>query len=260
MSQENIRAKKKFGQNFLNNQGIIKKIVNIINPTNKKIIEIGPGMGALTEHLIPAADEFVAFEIDTDMIQILNAKNWFNDETKKIIQGDFLEADLNSFGGFEVCGNIPYYITSDIIMKLLDYRFLFKRATLMVQDEVANRLVAKPNSKEYSKLTVTCQYVAKVTKELFVGKNNFTPIPKVDSAIVSLEFYQDKQDNFENIKNFLKLCFANRRKKLTWSLKQNYDKELITSAYSTMNIDDNTRAEQLTLDQLVKLYNLLNKL
>ncbi|MFZ8229624.1 16S rRNA (adenine(1518)-N(6)/adenine(1519)-N(6))-dimethyltransferase RsmA [Mycoplasmopsis bovis] len=248
------RAKKKFGQNFLNNADVVKKIIDIINPEGKKILEIGPGTGALTKFLVDKCSKYVAFEIDTDMIAFLNENNYFNLGSTELIHKDFLEADLNQYACFEVVGNIPYYITSDIILKIIDNRFLFKRATLLVQKEVADRIIATPNSPDYSKLSITCQYVAKVKKELFVGRNNFTPAPKVDSAIVTFDFYQNKGENYSNLKTFFKLCFSARRKKLMWSLKQTYSQEKVQNAYKALNIDENIRIQQLNLDTIIKLY------
>ncbi|MBZ4212792.1 16S rRNA (adenine(1518)-N(6)/adenine(1519)-N(6))-dimethyltransferase RsmA [Mycoplasma sp. U97] len=257
MYQENIKAKKKYGQNFLNNQGIINKIVSIINPKNKKIIEIGPGMGALTKELVKESSNLIAFEIDTDMINYLNQINIFDGIKNKIINEDFLESNLSDYKEFEIVGNIPYYITSEIIFKIIDNRFLFKRAVLMVQKEVADRIVATINSSEYSKLSLSCQYVAKVKKELIVKKDNFTPVPKVDSAIVSFYFYQKKDDDFDRIKEFFKLCFLARRKKLIWSLSKKYKKEDILNTFKKLNLDENIRIQQLDLNCVLKLYNLL---
>lgn len=248
------RAKKKFGQNFLKNADVVKKIIDIINPEGKKILEIGPGTGALTKFLVDKCSKYVAFEIDADMIAFLNENNYFKLGSAELIHKDFLEADLNQYACFEVVGNIPYYITSDIILKIIDNRFLFKRATLLVQKEVADRIIATPNSPDYSKLSITCQYVARVKKELFVGRNNFTPAPKVDSAIVMFDFYQNKDDNYSNLKPFFKLCFSARRKKLMWSLKQTYNQEKVQNAYKALNIDENIRIQQLNLDTIIKLY------
>lgn len=248
------RAKKKFGQNFLKNADVVKKIIDIINPEGKKILEIGPGTGALTKFLVDKCSKYVAFEIDTDMIAFLNENNYFKLGSTELIHKDFLKADLNQYVSFEVVGNIPYYITSDIILKIIDNRFLFKRATLLVQKEVADRIIATPNSPDYSKLSITCQYVARVKKELFVGRNNFTPAPKVDSAIVTFDFYQNKGDNYSNLKTFFKLCFSARRKKLMWSLKQTYSQEKVQNAYKALNIDENIRIQQLNLDTIIKLY------
>ncbi|EIN14877.1 Dimethyladenosine transferase [Mycoplasmopsis agalactiae 14628] len=248
------KAKKKFGQNFLHSESVIQRIVDIINPEGKQIIEIGPGTGALTKYLVNKCSKLVAFEIDPDMIQFLNKQNYFDAENKKLVHDDFLNANLDQYACFEVVGNIPYYITSEIIFKIIENRFLFKRAALLVQKEVADRIVAAPNSYEYSKLSITCQYVAKVKKELFVSKNNFSPVPKVDSAIVTFDFYQDKNDNYDQLKDFFKLCFSARRKKLIWSLKQVYSQEKILYAYNLLNINENIRIQQLDLETIKKLY------
>ncbi|WP_027334590.1 16S rRNA (adenine(1518)-N(6)/adenine(1519)-N(6))-dimethyltransferase RsmA [Mycoplasmopsis felifaucium] len=258
MYQENIKAKKKFGQNFLNNKQTIQKIVNVINPAGKKIIEIGPGLGAITKEIINETNKFIAFEIDKDMIQVLDDLQIFDNDCKTVIEGDFLQKDLSLYDGFEVVGNIPYYITSDIIFKIIDNRFLLKRAVLMVQNEVAERIVARPNSPEYSKLSITCQYVADVKKELFIGKKNFTPIPKVDSAIVSFNFHQDKQDNYYNLKDFFKLCFLQRRKKLIWSLSQTYSKDIVLKVFNILNLSENARIQELDLKTILNLYKFLN--
>lgn len=258
MYQENIKAKKKFGQNFLNNSNVIKKIINVINPENKKIIEIGPGMGAITKEIINTSQEFVAFEIDRDMVDYLTSLNIFSNG-KELIMQDFLKADLSIYSNYEIVGNIPYYITSDIIFKIIDYRFLFKRAVLMVQNEVADRLIAKTNTNEYSKLSITVQYVADVKKEFFIGKNNFTPAPKVDSAIVSLVFKQNENDNYEVLKEFFKLCFLARRKKLIWSLTQKFSKESVLKAFQKNNLSENTRIQELDVEKIVCLYNSLRE-
>lgn len=245
-------AKKKFGQNFLIDSNIINKIIEIIAPQGKKIIEIGPGMGALSTHLVSSALEYKAFEIDVDMINYLTSNKILTSD--QIVSGDFLKSNLDEFAGYEIVGNIPYYITSEIIFKIIENRHLIKKATLMVQDEVAQRLIAKINSPEYSKLSITVQYVANVSKELFVNKTAFNPAPKVNSAIVVIDFKDTKDNNFEHLKDFFKLCFLSRRKKLIWSLKSKYTVEKITQAYKTLNLGDNTRIQELELDKIVVLY------
>ncbi|VEU77957.1 16S rRNA (adenine(1518)-N(6)/adenine(1519)-N(6))-dimethyltransferase RsmA [Mycoplasmopsis columbinasalis] len=252
-----VFAKKKFGQNFLINQTLIKKIVALIEPANKHLIEIGPGRGALTKMLAPQAQRLTAFEIDPDMKNYLLAQNILNEE--QIVLQDFLQTDLNSYKGYEVVGNIPYYITSDILFKLFDYRYCFKKAYLMVQNEVADRLVAKPNTNAYSKLTLTAQHIAKVTKCFKVPSSAFNPMPKVDSAIIMLEFYQDETDNYDQLKEFFKLCFLARRKKLSWALQTKYTSAAIKNTYNILNLNDLTRIQELNLETVLKLYELLNE-
>ncbi|UUD35497.1 16S rRNA (adenine(1518)-N(6)/adenine(1519)-N(6))-dimethyltransferase RsmA [Mycoplasmopsis caviae] len=258
MFQESkIKAKKKYGQNFLNDQNTIKKIIDIINPKDQKIIEIGPGKGALSKILNQQASELVAFEIDTDMVNYLLNNDIL--DNNQIVVGDFLTADLGKFKDYIVVGNIPYYITSDIIFKLLENRHNFKKAILMVQNEVAQRLVAKVNESEYSKLSITVQYCADVKKELFVKKSLFDPIPKVDSAIVSLTFKQQKDDNFEELSKFFKLCFLARRKKLTFALATKYSNDKIKVAYSNLNLKELVRIQELDLNTILALYEQLEK-
>lgn len=251
-----IKAKKKFGQNFLNNQKIIDQIVEIISPEGKNIIEIGPGMGAITKKIVQKSKKLVAYEIDNDMVEYLTKNNILNNQ--QIIHQDFLESDLSIYNDYEIVGNIPYYITSEILFKIIDFRQNFNKVTLMVQNEVADRIVAKINTPEYSKLSLTLQYVATVNKVLFVDKKHFEPSPKVDSAIVTIEFNKEAK-NFENLKDFFKLCFLSRRKKLTWSLKTKYSIEKITKAYNTLNLSDLTRIQQLDLEKVIRLYEELEK-
>ncbi|TNK88000.1 ribosomal RNA small subunit methyltransferase A, partial [Mycoplasmopsis pullorum] len=144
--KKEVYAKKKFGQNFLTDQNIISKILNIHQLEGNKILEIGPGRGALTKELVKQAKEVVAFEIDGDMINILNKE--IASDNFKLFHMDFLESDISDFKDFLVIANIPYYITSDIIFKLLDYRQNFTAATLMVQKEVAERIIANKRISE----------------------------------------------------------------------------------------------------------------
>ncbi|OAB49099.1 16S rRNA (adenine(1518)-N(6)/adenine(1519)-N(6))-dimethyltransferase RsmA [Mycoplasmopsis gallinarum] len=255
---KNIKAKKYFGQNFLKNKAITKKIVDLAEITSTdSVIEIGPGKGALTKEILKKTKDLIVFEIDKDMQNYLIDNEIL--KTEQIILGDFLKAELSDFKNSVVIGNIPYYITSEIIFKILDNRFLFKKAILMVQKEVADRIVAKANSSEYSKLSVTCQYVAEVKKLLVVPKKEFDPVPNVDSAIISFNFYQKENDNFDELKNFFKLIFSTRRKKLSFSLKQYFNKEKILDLYNKMNLSENIRVQELSLNQMVEMYYLLNE-
>ncbi|TNK83167.1 16S rRNA (adenine(1518)-N(6)/adenine(1519)-N(6))-dimethyltransferase [Mycoplasmopsis pullorum] len=252
--KKEVYAKKKFGQNFLTDQNIISKILNIHQLEGNKILEIGPGRGALTKELVKQAKEVVAFEIDGDMINILNKE--IASDNFKLFHMDFLESDISDFKDFLVIANIPYYITSDIIFKLLDYRQNFTAATLMVQKEVAERIIANKNSKEYSKLSVTVQSICTPKIEFIVKKTSFSPAPNVDSAIITLKFDKEKAD-FEKLKDFYKLCFLARRKKLSYSLKTKYSTEAIKNAFEKLGYDDNLRIQQLDIYEIDELYYLL---
>lgn len=253
-----IKAKKQFGQNFLQDENIIEKIIEVIIPKNKKIIEIGPGQGAITKHLLQKCTQLTAFEIDKDMINILNNK-FQNAQNFNLIHQDFLDSDLSSYKEYMVVGNIPYNITTDIIFKLFEYRYTFKKVILMVQKEYAQRLIAKVNSTNYSKLTITANYLAKVKLEFLVHKQSFVPVPKVDSAIVSFDFYQDKNDNYDKLKDFFKLCFLFKRKFLLNSLATKYNKQKILDTFKTLNISNKIRIQELSIEQIIDIFNTLNK-
>lgn len=256
-SNKNVFAKKKYGQNFLQDPNIIKKIVSTIDALGKDVIEIGPGRGAITKFIEPIANSFVGYEIDKDMIDVLTTQKILKPE--QLIAGNFLEYDLSNYKNTIVIGNIPYYITSDIIFKLLDNYQNFTKAVLMVQYEVAQRLIAKKNSPNYSKLSVTVQYLSNVELNFIVPRNCFKPTPNVESAIVTLTFNKQAEDNFSKIKDFFKLCFLARRKKLTYALLTQYPNEKIIDAYEKLNFDSNIRIQQLDLEQIVELYRLLEK-
>ncbi|WP_036458956.1 16S rRNA (adenine(1518)-N(6)/adenine(1519)-N(6))-dimethyltransferase RsmA [Mycoplasma leonicaptivi] len=249
-----VYAKKKFGQNFLIDKNIIKKIINLLNDTNLDIIEIGPGRGALTNELVKLNNKITAFEIDKDMVEILS--NNIQSSNFNLIFGDFLEQNLSEINDSIVIANIPYYITTDILFKIFDNRNKIKKAILMVQKEVAQRINAKHNTNEYSKLSVSAQFLSKTAIEFFVPSKCFSPAPKVDSAILSLEFKDDISDSdWQKYKNFFKLCFANRRKKLIFSLKQVYDLKKIENVFQKLKYNENLRIQQLKTEEIIELFN-----
>lgn len=254
--KKEVYAKKKFGQNFLIDQNIIKKIIDVSQPKNKNIIEIGPGRGALTKILVKEAKKLDCFEIDPDMVEIL--KKEIHNDNFTLNQMDFLETDLQNYKNYDVIANIPYYITTDILFKIFDQVENFNNAILMVQKEVAQRIIAKKNSPDYSKLSLTCQYLADCKLEFIVKANSFNPVPKVDSAIISLKFKKNVE-NYSELKEFFKLCFLARRKKLTYSLTNKFSTNAIKKAYEKLNIDENIRIQQLDLDEIVKLYQYLTE-
>ncbi|WP_036452496.1 16S rRNA (adenine(1518)-N(6)/adenine(1519)-N(6))-dimethyltransferase RsmA [Mycoplasma buteonis] len=258
-NKKEVFAKKQFGQNFLNDKNIINKILQVFPYQNNNVLEIGPGRGALTKELIKDAKEVICYEIDADMVEILNKE--IQADNFKLIHQDFLKANLsdipeNTF----VIANIPYYITSDILFKLFQNRQKFAGLLLMVQKEVAQRIVAKKNSKDYSKLSVSSQYLANCKIEFIVPAKCFVPAPKVDSAIISLTFKNSEQtSDWEALQDFFKLCFLARRKKLSYSLKTKYSVKQISFAYQKLNKNDNLRIQELDLEEIVILYELLNQ-
>ncbi|QZE12056.1 16S rRNA (adenine(1518)-N(6)/adenine(1519)-N(6))-dimethyltransferase RsmA [Mycoplasma sp. Ms02] len=245
-----VYAKKKYGQNFLTDKNIINKIIALADVKDKNIIEIGPGRGALTKEMVKEAKSLTCYEIDGDMVEILT--NEIKSDNFHLIHKDFLEVDLSNMQFSSVIANIPYYITTDILFKLFENANKIDRAVLMVQKEVAQRLVASKNSPDYSKLTLSTNYISTPKLEFIVKSGSFSPAPKVDSAIISLTFNKDfdkKDEMFE----FFKLCFLARRKKLSFSLKTKYSNQTIEKAYKELNLSDNIRIQQLSLEEVIKL-------
>ncbi|RMA79018.1 16S rRNA (adenine1518-N6/adenine1519-N6)-dimethyltransferase [Metamycoplasma subdolum] len=252
-----IKAKKQFGQNFLTNDAIKEKIVEVSQVDNEDVIEIGPGLGAITFILAKKVKSLTAFEIDRDLHQKLS-DNLKQDNVEILLQ-DFLEFDFNQIKDkVKIVANIPYYITSDILFKLLRNYKKIKSATLMVQKEVSERLDAKPRTKEYSKLTVSVNYVCKVKKQFDVKKTNFNPIPKVDSAVITLEFKDSLPYDLEKFLHFVKLLFQFKRKTLFNNLIHTYNKEDILNALEKIEALPNVRSEELSLEQIENLFKELN--
>ncbi|WP_416738385.1 16S rRNA (adenine(1518)-N(6)/adenine(1519)-N(6))-dimethyltransferase RsmA [Mycoplasma sp. 005V] len=251
-------AKKEFGQNFLQDQNIINKIVQVFPIANENVLEIGPGRGALTKALLPSAKSVISYEIDQDMVDVL--KSEINDPKFHLIHQDFLQSDLTNIQESYLIANIPYYITTDILFKVFEHKEKFKGVLLMVQKEVAQRICAKINTSDYSKLSVSAQYLADCKIEFIVPRGCFIPAPKIDSAIISLVFKPNvSSQDWNKHKDFIKLCFANRRKKLSYALSTKFPKDEILTAYQTMGYDDNIRIQQLTVEEIIALHKLLLK-
>ena len=266
LSKYELQAKKRFGQNFLIDSNIVKKIVDTSNVNeNTIVIEIGPGIGAMTELLAEKAKKVICFEIDKDMVEIIAneviGKGIKNVEVKEI---DFLKVDLKDYDltsdRIIVVSNLPYYITTPIIFKLLG-EDIVTEIYVMVQDEVARRLVGMPGTKDYGSLSVMINFLAEAKFEFKVGRNCFLPAPNVDSAIVSIK--RKKNDyRLKNEAKFLKFIqdiFEMRRKTLINNLlkKINISRDEIESKLIENDFDINVRSESLSLDQIVKLYQML---
>lgn len=248
---KNIRPLKRFGQNYLIDKNVIANIVSVISPKKyEKIIEIGPGKGALTRELYKHNKHLTCFEIDNRVVEAL--KNEFNDI--EIINQDFLKADLQFYlnPNTIIVGNIPYNITSPILFKLIHEYELIGDVVLMVQNEVANRLIAKPRTKEYGILSVILNYFADVVYCFKVPPTCFYPKPKVDSALIRISFKKNLNTDF-NSKLFIKVikaCFGNRRKTLKNSL---LNSEFSALDFTSVNFDFSRRAEELLIDDYLLL-------
>ncbi len=256
-----IKAKKSLGQNFLQDEKVLANIANSVATSEKDlIIEIGPGTGALTKYLVKKKSFLIAYEIDERLKGILNK---FQNEKVKIIYGDFLKANILEdiknidYQNIYVIANIPYYITTPIIKKIT-YLEKLKSMTLLVQKEVALRFSAEPNSKAYGSLTVFLNYYFDI-KYLFTVKNIcFNPVPKVDSAVISL-IRKNKNNTLKDEDIFFKLiedAFKMKRKTLKNNLKS-YDWDKILEVLKKYNLLENVRAEQVSLDVFIEIANSL---
>lgn len=249
--------KKSLGQNYLHDDNICRNIVDIFNvQENDFVLEIGPGLGALTKYLIKKTNNLTAVELDQKNVEILNRDY----PSLAIVHKDFLKIDFGKFvdehqvkGRLKVIGNIPYYITSDIIFKIIDNRELISDAQLMMQEEVAQRLGASPNSKAYGILSVMVQTFCSVELLFKVNANCFYPKPKVDSRVVKMSFNNDYLSMIKDInffRKFVKGAFSQRRKTLKNSLKS-----INIDVTGVMNIDFKRRAETLSVTEFINLSN-----
>lgn len=254
------KTKKRFGQHFLNDFSVIEKLVYEINPKpDDLMVEIGPGLGALTLPLLEKLNHLNVVEIDRDVISRLKQKK----ETKLSIHGvDALkfnfETLLSDHKPLRVVGNLPYNISTPLIFHLLDFKSHIQDMHFMLQNEVVKRLTAETNTKTYGRLSVMVQYHCKTDYLFFVGPESFDPPPKVDSAIVKLTPWKDKTDTAKNEKHLseiVAMAFSMRRKTLRNNLKKVLTVEQIESA----NIDPSKRAENLNISEFVKLSNLFTE-
>ena len=252
--------KKKFGQNFLKDNNIIKKISNVCDTEKDDlIIEVGPGSGALTEYLINKSN-VIAYEIDTDLKEYLTNK--FVDKNITFIFDDFLNRDLVSdlsnikYNKLYVIANLPYYITTPIINKIIESKIDVSKMVLMVQKEVGERFSAKIGTKDYSSITVFLNYYFDIKKEFIVSSECFYPKPNVDSVIVSFT-KKDKRIDVKNEELFFKLVrdsFKQKRKTLKNNLRE-YDFEKIGQVLLKNNLPLDVRAENVSLEVFCEISN-----
>jgi len=267
VNQDNFFIKKKFSQNFLLDENIIKNIIEKASINKDSfVIEIGPGLGALTKYIAKIAKKLLIYEVDKDLIPILN--NFFGDNKNVIIiNQDFLKADvdhdinryLEGSNEVGVISNLPYHITTPIIMKILEESQNIKTLTLMMQLEVARRLTSKPNNKDYNALSIIIQDQTEAKFLFKVPKTVFKPKPQVDSAVI---FLDRKKDSITNPNTefyiFIHKAFAQRRKTLVNNLSEAYkefSKQYFKNLLERNGIIDTIRGEALSLEQFKILYN-----
>lgn len=266
-----VKAKKNLGQNFLVDQTAILGIVEAAGiKKDDQVIEIGPGIGSLTEQLLLAGAKVFAYEVDDSLPTILQNElpkkiddqplaSRFKILLKDVLKANFKE-DIGDFFDFtkpiKVVANLPYYITTPIIFALADSDLHFTSLTLMMQKEVAERLEAQPGSKDYGPLTISVQTEMKVKLALQVGRNSFMPRPKVDSSVVVLTPLKEKPA-IEDRKHFIwvvKMCFSQRRKTLNNNLKSLLpDKTKRDELITELGVEPRIRPEDLTIEQFIKI-------
>lgn len=265
LNKYGLRANKKLGQNFLINESIIYDIVKKANVTKEDVvIEIGPGLGSLTKELINNAKKVIAIELDPNMIDILKSRFGIFDNFE-VIYGDVLKIDLEElikgYDSVKVVANLPYYITTPIIMKLLEDKLKIKSITVMVQKEVGERICATHKDKEYGAITVSVQYYSVPQIIIDVPKENFLPAPEVDSCVIRLDMREKPLVSLKDEKLFFRLvkgAFTQRRKTINNSLTcSGKSKEEIIAALNKLGIDSKLRAENLSIQQYADIANTL---
>ncbi|KJR43979.1 dimethyladenosine transferase [Candidatus Magnetoovum chiemensis] len=252
-------AGRKLGQHFLYNRSILERIADSANiSSSDTVVEIGPGAGTLTESLLTRAGKVIAIELDTNLYNRLRDK-FKHIDNLTLVQKDALYFDYSVIGKFKVVANIPYYITTPIIFKLLEYKENIQSMTLTIQKEVADRILAKSGNKTYGALTLTVNYRSRTSLAFNIKRGAFNPPPKVDSAVVSFEILNIPPVNVADEKllfTLIRTAFKQRRKTIHNSLKSIANvniKEMLEAA----QIDLMARAENLEIADFARLANLI---
>ena len=273
MKKYNIKANKSLGQNFLISEEVVKNIIESSNINkNDLVIEIGPGLGTLTKYLLEKAGKVVCIELDTKMLQILKDRFYLYNNLK-IINENVLKVDLaqiikeeknnEKINNVKVVANLPYYITTPIIMKLLEEKLDLETITVMVQKEVAERLIAIPGQKNTGAITYSVYFYSTVEKIMEVPNRSFIPEPEVTSEVIKLNIRKQPvvlPKNEEKMFKIIKSAFMQRRKTLLNSLTNTNifnSKEEGINILKKVNIKENVRPEELTLEQFANISNYL---
>ncbi|MCK0473616.1 16S rRNA (adenine(1518)-N(6)/adenine(1519)-N(6))-dimethyltransferase RsmA [Halalkalibacter sp. APA_J-10(15)] len=266
--------KKSLGQNFLIDLNILHNIVKAATVTNETgVIEVGPGIGALTEQLAKQAKKVVSFEIDQRLLPVLE-DTLSSYQNIDIVHSDVLKVDLHRYiaehfqevNDVMVVANLPYYVTTPILMKLLEEKLPIRGIVVMIQAEVADRIAAKPGTKDYGALSIAAQYFAEAEKVMTVPGSVFIPQPRVDSAVLRLTVREEPPVELIDEAFFFRVfhaSFANRRKTLLNNLTHNLltkaEKTMIEDVLSDIQIDPRRRGETLSLEEFASLSNALYK-
>lgn len=267
----NFAFQKRFGQNFLIDGHVVEKIINAAEITkDDTVLEIGPGIGTMTQYLAESAGKVYAVEIDKNLLPVLDDTLGEYDNVT-VINEDILKIDINALLGedaknLKVVANLPYYITTPIIMGLFENHIPAKSITVMVQKEVAQRMQAKPGSKDYGALSLAVQYYAEPYIVANVPPNCFMPRPNVGSAVIRLTSWDEPPVKVTNEKlmfDLIRASFNQRRKTLQNGINNspnlNFSKEQVIAALKEMGLSESIRGEALTLEQFAQLSNILDK-
>ncbi len=274
MKKYNIKANKSLGQNFLISQEVVNNIIKASEISEKDlVIEIGPGLGTLTKRLLEQAGKVICVELDTKMINILEER-FFLYKNLEIINQDILKVDLknkikqekekNGFEKVKIVANLPYYITTPIIMKLLEEELDLESITVMIQKEVADRLTAIPGKKNTGAITYTVYYYTDSEEILEVPKDSFIPEPEVTSEVIKLNIRKKpivEPKNKEKMFKVIKCAFTQRRKTLLNSLVNTNildSKQQGINMLNSLNINENIRPEELTIEQFKEISDFLS--
>ena len=275
------RPRRRFGQHFLTDDIILSGIAELVNPTRSDVVlEVGPGTGALTHHLLQRLERLVAVEIDRDLLAELTQR-YSADPRLRLMEGDVLQLDLRALlqeedkQHFVIVGNIPYNITAPLLFRLIEHFDVVSKAVLTVQKEVAQRLVSKPGSRDYGLLSVLLGTRAQIALRMDVDRSRFRPAPKVDSAVIEIDIARAPVVSIEDPRAFerlVKAAFSQRRKMLRNSLKalfasigrpeqtispEEVADEWIHAAVERAGIDLSRRAETLSIQEFATLSNSL---
>lgn len=266
MEKYDVQFKKRFGQNFLKDPTIVKRIVDVSGVTDQSlVVEVGPGGAILTRELASRAGNVLAYEIDEDLRDELDKRLSSFDNVKVLFQ-DFLESNLESdiqnysYDKLFFISNVPYYITTPILMKIIFSKLHFHKIVMMVQKEVGDRFSTSPGNREYGSITVLLNYYYDVKKEFVVSRKQFIPEPNVDSVIVSFTEKENKLPLTDSVffEKVIRDSFQFKRKNIKNNLK-NYNLEIVESVLKSYGFDLNARAEMLDVKVFVDLANALCK-
>ena len=253
-----IKAKKKFGQNFLQDESVLFKIIEAMPTNDNHIVEIGPGLGDLTKKLVKCKD-VTAYEVDKDLYAVLLPSFIKEIESGRfeLLLGDVLklwDQSLSLYKSrYDLIANLPYYIATNIILKALD-DYNCENIIVMVQKEVANKFTASAGDKDFSSLSVITKLVSKEAKTIVVvPPSSFNPPPKVDSAVIHIRKDMSKKVD-KKLNTFLKLCFSQPRKKLLKNLSVNYDKNLLENIFDTLELKHNIRPHEVDASLYSHIY------